>query len=103
LKAVHFDTSGIARHSEQLLVLAKKHGLILSQTGYLGQTMSSITEAWENILMEMDASLSNYASQVGPGAVSADFLDLLILGSASTELQVGPFFIKRKGLFYFKT
>ncbi|XP_059480351.1 anaphase-promoting complex subunit 4 [Neocloeon triangulifer] len=87
LNVVHLDTSKVASHSEQLLILVKQHGLILSQVAYLGQTMSSITEAWENILMEMDSNLSKYASQVGPGAVSADFLDLLMLGSASTELQ----------------
>ncbi|XP_065344701.1 anaphase-promoting complex subunit 4 isoform X2 [Cloeon dipterum] len=87
VQLMHFDLSKIEKHSEELLILAKQYGLILSQVGYLGQTMSSITEAWENILMEMDSSLANYASQVEPGAVSADFLELLMFGTASPELQ----------------
>jgi len=50
--------------------------------------MQAITEAWESILLEMDAKLASYASTVAEGAVAADFLDLLMLGVPSPELEL---------------
>lgn len=58
------------------------------QTGYLSSTMQAITEAWESILLEMDSKLASYAATVADGSVAADFLDLLMLGVPSSELEL---------------
>ncbi|XP_021931596.1 anaphase-promoting complex subunit 4 isoform X2 [Zootermopsis nevadensis] len=85
---VLFDTPVLAVHSPELHALALKHGHIVSFLGNLSQTMCSITEAWENILLEMDSKLASYAATVPEGSVSADFLDLLMFGIPSDELEM---------------
>lgn len=49
--------------------------------------IQSITEAWETALLEMDTKLAKYASSQPPGAVSADFLELLMFGEPSESLE----------------
>lgn len=88
LSLVLFDTSVLAVRSPELHALALKHGHIVSLLGYLSHTMHSITEAWENILLEMDSKLASYAATVPEGSVSADFLDLLMFGIPSDELEM---------------
>ncbi|GFG34068.1 hypothetical protein Cfor_11412 [Coptotermes formosanus] len=85
---VLLDTPVLAVHSAELHALALKHGHIVSLLGYLSHTMHSITEAWENILLEMDSKLASYAATVPGGSVSADFLDLLMFGIPSDELEM---------------
>jgi len=85
---VLLDTPVLAVHSPELHALALKHGHIVSLLGYLSHTMHSITEAWENILLEMDSKLASYAATVPGGSVSADFLDLLMFGIPSDELEM---------------
>lgn len=85
---VLLDTPVLAVHSPELHALALKHGHIVSLLGYLSHTMHSITEAWENILLEMDSKLASYASTIPGGSVSADFLDLLMFGIPSDELEM---------------
>ncbi|KAF4523079.1 hypothetical protein B566_EDAN003091 [Ephemera danica] len=87
LGVILIDTPVLESHSRELKYLATQHGYIISLLSYMSQTMESVTEAWENILMEMDSKLSSYASKVTEGSVSADFLDLLMLGTPSEELQ----------------
>lgn len=88
LGVILLGTPVLAAHTQELQLLAKQHGHIISLLSYMAQTMASITEAWENILMEMDSKLSSYASTVSEGSVSADFLDLLMLGTPSDELEM---------------
>ncbi|XP_066998816.2 anaphase-promoting complex subunit 4 [Anabrus simplex] len=88
LTVVLFDTPILSAQSCELHTLALKHGQLASLLGYLAHTMSSITEAWENILVEMDSKLASYASTVPEGSVSADFLDLLMFGGTSQELEM---------------
>lgn len=45
------------------------------------------SEAWETILFEMDEKLTKYAERSKPGSMSADFLDLLMIGVPTKELQ----------------
>lgn len=88
LSLVLLDTPVLSVHSPELHALALKHGHIVSLLGYLSHTMHSITEAWENILLEMDSKLASYAATVPEGSVSADFLDLLMFGIPSDELEM---------------
>lgn len=74
------NTSVLSAYAEEMFVVANKHGQVLQLMTYLDQTMTSITEAWEHILLEMDNKMANYATSVPEGGVSADLLELLMLG-----------------------
>lgn len=54
---------------------------------YLSRTLMAITEAWETILLEMDEKLTRYAEDNPPGSVAADFLELLMIGIPSENLE----------------
>ncbi|PSN37237.1 Anaphase-promoting complex subunit 4 [Blattella germanica] len=88
LALVLLDTPVLQVHAQELHALALKHGHIVSLLDYLAHTMHSITEAWENILLEMDSKLASYAATVPEGSVSSDFLDLLMFGMPSDELEM---------------
>nr|CAD7576622.1 unnamed protein product [Timema californicum] len=87
LALVCIKTPILTERSTELRSLALKHAHIISLMRYLSQTMHSITEAWENILLEMDIKLASYAAKVPEGSVSADFLELMMFGTASAELE----------------
>jgi len=74
-------------HSE-LSVLAEKFCLVHGLLQYTGETIKQITEAWETILLEMDTKLASYAENNPPGTVAADFLELLMFGVTSPQLQI---------------
>ena len=46
-----------------------------------------MVEAWETVLLEMDNKLTKYANSQPEGSLSADFLELMMFGYASTELE----------------
>lgn len=74
------NTSVLSAYAEEMYVVAKKHNEIARLVGQLDQTMISIIEAWEHILLEMDTKMADYAASVPEGGVSADLLELLMLG-----------------------
>lgn len=74
------NTSILSAYSEELFVVATRHSQIVNMVTNLDKTMISITEAWEHILLEMDTKMAYYASSVPDGGVSADLLELLMLG-----------------------
>lgn len=85
-----FDTSLLASHDKELHLLALKYGQIATLIQYLQSTIQQMQEAWEDILLEMDSKLYNFAEQKqasGAGTVSNDFLELLLFGTPSPELQ----------------
>ncbi|XP_046395508.1 anaphase-promoting complex subunit 4 [Ischnura elegans] len=81
------DTTVLSSHAAELHSLALMHGQVIGVMGYLAHTMRSVADAWENILFEMDTKLASYAASVPEGAVAADFLDLLMFGVPSDELE----------------
>lgn len=87
MNVVMIDSSVICSHSKEIFSMAMKYVHLTSLLSHLEQTMSSITEAWESILLEMDSKLSKYASNVPEGTVCADFLDLLMFGIPSDEME----------------
>lgn len=54
---------------------------------YLSRTLMAISEAWETILLEMDEKLARYAETNPPGGVAADFLELLMIGIPTPNLE----------------
>ncbi|XP_063978704.1 anaphase-promoting complex subunit 4 isoform X1 [Diachasmimorpha longicaudata] len=54
---------------------------------YLSHTLMAISEAWETILLEMDEKLARYEECDVPGALAADFLELLMIGIPTPKLK----------------
>lgn len=74
------NTSVLSAYAEEMFTVANKYTQVVNLLTHLDQTMTSITEAWEHILLEMDTKMAFYAASVPEGAVSADLLELLMLG-----------------------
>ncbi|EEZ97189.1 Anaphase-promoting complex subunit 4-like Protein [Tribolium castaneum] len=87
VKLICFDSEIFKTHTNELFALALKHIKLTSLVTYLSNTITTITESWESILLEMDNKLSKYASKVPEGGVTADFLDLLTFGICSDEMK----------------
>lgn len=45
------------------------------------------SEAWETILLEMDEKLTRYAEANPPGSMAADFLELLMIGIPTKNME----------------
>ncbi|KAH8025004.1 hypothetical protein HPB51_002418 [Rhipicephalus microplus] len=74
----------------ELRLVALKYGQVASLATYLTSTISSIKETWEDILLEVDSKLANYAQEkrrTSSGTVSDDFLELLMFGTPSDALE----------------
>lgn len=69
-----------------LLKLATQYGYIINTLAYIEEIVQCIIEAWETALLEMDRKLTSYVNSRPDGVVSADFLELLIFGSAPEPL-----------------
>ncbi|XP_076467809.1 anaphase-promoting complex subunit 4-like [Babylonia areolata] len=85
-----FDTTLIMSRHKEVRMLALKYGLICCLVEHLQTTIQQMSEAWEDILTEMDSKLLKFAEEKkksGHGTVSNDFLELLLFGLPSTELQ----------------
>ena len=88
ISIVTFDTKLYSSRCEELEVLSLKYGQISSLLTYLDSTFAAMSEAWEDILLEIDSRLQKYAESLGPDtSVSEDFLTLFTCGTASLELQ----------------
>lgn len=83
-------TELLNQHKQELQVVSSKYCQISSLMAYLESTIAAMKEAWEDILLEMDLKLASFAqkkAQLGTGTVSDDFLQLLMFGTCSDELQ----------------
>ncbi|XP_035673981.1 anaphase-promoting complex subunit 4-like [Branchiostoma floridae] len=86
-----YNTSLLATRSQELATLAMKYGQVATILGYMENTLRSMSEAWEDILLEMDNKLAKFAETIDnkdpDWQVSDEFLQLLMWGKASPELQ----------------
>ncbi|XP_043462113.1 anaphase-promoting complex subunit 4 [Leptopilina heterotoma] len=73
--------------SDAFLKVAQAQANVDYLMDYLSRTLMAITEAWETILLEMDEKLTRYAENNPPGSVAADFLELLMIGIPSENLE----------------
>ncbi|GAB6021412.1 hypothetical protein CHUAL_004021 [Chamberlinius hualienensis] len=90
LQMVTYNLPILSSHKLELHILAAKHLTLTSYFNYLSSTIRSITESWEEILMEIDAKLAKYAAEKTKGGgetVSDDFLELLMFGNPTKELE----------------
>ncbi|GFU37862.1 anaphase-promoting complex subunit 4 [Nephila pilipes] len=75
---------------EEIKIVSLKFGQISSLLTYLSSTIRAISEAWEDILLEIDTKLHNYAFQkhaLSEGTIIDDFLELLMFGNLSDSLE----------------
>ncbi|CAN7999098.1 unnamed protein product [Ixodes hexagonus] len=85
-----YSVATLRDKSRELQVVALKYGQITSLFSYLTATVGAIREAWEDILLEIDSKLVNYAQEkhrTSSGTVSDDFLELLMFGTPSDALE----------------
>ncbi|KAL7019120.1 hypothetical protein ACKWTF_011019 [Chironomus riparius] len=82
-----FENPLMMKYHATLWKLSVKYGLILNIQDYINDTVEHIGEAWELVLLEMDNKLSKYAKKQSEGAISADFLELLLFGYPSEALE----------------
>lgn len=87
IRIVLIDSSIFKTHTKELFSVALKYVKLLDLVTYLKNTITNITETWESFLLEIDHKLSKYAKKVPEGGVTADFLDLLMFGNCSPELE----------------
>lgn len=74
----------------EMKIVALKYGQISSLLTYLSSTIRAISEAWEDILLEVDTKIHNYALEkcnLSEGSISDDFLELLMFGNPSDSLE----------------
>lgn len=88
---IHLSLTGFPLiHScfNEICALSEKQSILVGTLDYMADTLKQISEGWESILLEMDNKLHGYAKQMPDHhGMSADFLELLMLGTASTELE----------------
>ena len=84
-----YDTTLLASRSHELALVAKKHGEIATLMEYFDEAIRAMSDAWEDILLEMDTKLTQFATERARAgsSVSSEFLTLLTRGVASPELQ----------------
>lgn len=73
--------------STAFLKVAQSQANIECLKDYLSRTLMATCEAWETILLEMDEKLTQYAEANPPGIMSADFLELLMIGIPTKNLE----------------
>lgn len=81
-----YENQTLLKFHVPLWKLSVKYGMVLNIISYIEDTVQHIVEAWETVLLEMDKKLTKYAKEQPRGAVSADFLELLMFGYPSEAL-----------------
>uniref|UniRef100_A0A336MQA3 Anaphase-promoting complex subunit 4 n=1 Tax=Culicoides sonorensis TaxID=179676 RepID=A0A336MQA3_CULSO len=79
-----YQNSVLSKYSVSLFKIALQHGYVKNTLSYIKDTIQSITEAWETVLLEMDNKLIKFADSQPPGTISSDFLELLMFGYPPT-------------------
>ncbi|XP_053949584.1 anaphase-promoting complex subunit 4 [Anastrepha ludens] len=87
LKVLHFHNAVLQEYISPMLHLAVHCANVLETKNYINETIQSIMEAWETVLLEMDNKLTKYANQQPEGSIAADFLELLVFGYATHEIE----------------
>ncbi|KAL6428082.1 hypothetical protein ACFW04_008450 [Cataglyphis niger] len=74
-------------HMLDMLFVAQIQANVECLKDYLSRTLMATCEAWETILLEMDEKLTRYAESNPPGSMAADFLELLMIGIPTKNLE----------------
>lgn len=61
IQVLIYENDMLHKYSISLLKIARQHGLVKNTLSYIRDTIQSITEAWETVLLEMDNKLIKFA------------------------------------------
>ncbi|XP_053560056.1 anaphase-promoting complex subunit 4 isoform X2 [Bombina bombina] len=82
------DTSLLSEYLSEVTRMARKFTHISTLLQYLKLSLSCMCEAWEEILLQMDSRLTKFVQEKNTTtSVQDEFMQLLIWGKASPELQ----------------
>ncbi|XP_060525393.1 anaphase-promoting complex subunit 4 [Cylas formicarius] len=84
---VIFNSEIFKTHTKELYNVTAKYMKLHELLLYLEKVLVTITETWENILLEIDNKLSKYARKMPEQGVTAEFLELLMFGVCSEEME----------------
>ncbi|XP_030628462.1 anaphase-promoting complex subunit 4 [Chanos chanos] len=85
---VQLDTGLLSSCLPELTRMARKFTHIFTLLQYLRLSLTCMCEAWEDILMQMDLRLTKFVQEKNTSTqVQDEFLELLLWGHASPELQ----------------
>ena len=86
---------------EELSVLSSKFSVVEGMMNYMSDTLKQISEAWEEILLEMDIKLASYASKLPKNSENGGSKCFLIatLQSFTVGYQQLPFNVNFAFLF----
>uniref|UniRef100_M4ABG4 Anaphase-promoting complex subunit 4 n=1 Tax=Xiphophorus maculatus TaxID=8083 RepID=M4ABG4_XIPMA len=85
---VQLDTSLLSDCLPEVTRMARKFTHISTLLQYLHLSLTCMCEAWEEILMQMDLRLTKFVQEKNTSTqVQDEFLDLLLWGQSSPELQ----------------
>ncbi|XP_014831333.1 PREDICTED: anaphase-promoting complex subunit 4 [Poecilia mexicana] len=85
---VQLDTSLLSDCLPEVTKMARKFTHISTLLQYLHLSLTCMCEAWEEILMQMDLRLTKFVQEKNTSTqVQDEFLDLLLWGQSSPELQ----------------
>ncbi|XP_029445787.1 anaphase-promoting complex subunit 4 isoform X2 [Rhinatrema bivittatum] len=83
------DTSLLSVYLPEVTQMARKFTHISTLLQYLKLSLTCMCEAWEEILMQMDSRLTKFVQEKNTSSsVQDEFMQLLLWGKASPELQV---------------
>ncbi|XDV42067.1 hypothetical protein PO909_010812 [Leuciscus waleckii] len=85
---IQLDTGLLSSCLPELTKMARKFTHISTLLQYLRLSLTCMCEAWEDILMQMDLRLTKFVQEKNTSTqVQDEFLELLLWGHASPELQ----------------
>ncbi|XP_026802790.2 anaphase-promoting complex subunit 4 [Pangasianodon hypophthalmus] len=88
IQYVQLDTGLLSSCLPELTRMARKFTHISTLIQYLRLSLTCMCEAWEDILMQMDLRLTKFVQEKNTSTqVQDEFLELLLWGHASPELQ----------------
>ena len=84
-----YETGLVSSRQRELGVVSKKVAEVTSLMEYFDNTLQAMSDAWEDILLEMGTKLTEFAAErvTAGSSVSSEFLTLLTRGVTSPELQ----------------
>ena len=107
----NYQINVLKEKSLQILIISKIYAQSISLIYYLNGIICEILEAWEDVMVEIDSKLSSYGSQykikhenqdardnAKIPLMADDFLELLVLGNQSAELEKFLGDLTEKGL-----
>ncbi|XP_045462056.1 anaphase-promoting complex subunit 4 [Harmonia axyridis] len=87
IKIILINSEIIKSKTKEIYSVAHKCVQLTYLLEVIRGSIRNMKESWESILIEMDNKLSKYASKCPEGGLAAEFMDLLMFGKYSQNMQ----------------